>query len=491
MDVRSFFGVQSITGPRHLTTIGNSAHLPFSTSPRAMFWVASKNDPTTPSDVNRNNQSRKFWFRCQECNHEFDALLNSVNNGSWCPFCAHKRLCDDNRCNACFANSFASNPKSAHLCDTEPPPRTLFRSANKKYRFLCERGHPFEMILNNVDAGKWCKMCGFILSSEKQRKSLELLIEQFRAIHGDYYGYQLVDYTGDAVRVTIICPEHGAFEQTPGGHLSGGGCILCGIRKAAMSRKLTQEECIERFSGVHAGRYGYGEVVYRGQDTPVTIICTIHGGFEQLPYIHWAGSGCRACGVADMANAQRMTNEEFIERAKKVHLDKYSYPDTNYVRGHDKVIIHCKKHGPFEQDPFSHLSGFGCAMCTPVGFSKNAIEWLEFMSGYCGINIRHAGNGGEIVVPGSRYRADGYSDGCVWEFDGDYYHGNPRIYARDDVFPHSKTGVTFGDNLVRTVRKRVILRSIGFRVIHVWESEWKRAKNLVISLQRAFRAKHC
>lgn len=266
------------------------------------------------------------------------------------------------------------------------------------------------------------------------------------------------------------------------------GCSLCGFNKRAVSKTLTQSQCLQRFRDTHGETYGYDSVIYTGQHDFVTIICPVHGRFEQQPAVHWSGMGCRACGIQATADAQRMPTEEFVRRAIAVHGDKYDYSDTLYVRGHTKIVIRCPTHGLFEQDPFNHLNGFGCSMCTPVGFSKPAVEWLEFMSGYCGIHIQHAESGGEVVVPGTRYRADGYSDGCVWEFDGDYYHGNPQIYPSDRVFPHSKTGVTFGDHLARTVRKRVILRSLGFKVVHVWESEWNRAKRAVTEIQRAFRS---
>jgi G:T-mismatch repair DNA endonuclease (very short patch repair protein) len=321
------------------------------------------------------------------------------------------------------------------------------------------------------------------------RKTLLKLIEQFRARHEDRYLYDGVVYVNSWTKIRIQCRTHGEFEQRPDNHLQGMGCPLCGFRTRAAAKTLTHDQCIERFRNTHETRYCYDEVVYVGQNDPVIIICSVHGRFEQRPAVHWLGMGCQACGFQATADAQRMPTEEFVQRATAVHGVKYDYSDTLYVRGHDKVVIRCPAHGPFEQDPFNHLNGFGCSMCTPVGFSKPAVEWLEFMGGYYGIQIQHAGNGGEMVVPGTRYRADGYSDGCVWEFDGDYFHGNPRIYASDKAFPHSKTGVTFGDHLVRTVRKRVMLRSLGFKVIHVWEDEWNRAKDRVIEIQRAFRSK--
>ncbi len=39
--------------------------------------------------------------------------------------------------------------------------------------------------------------------------------------------YSKVVYIGNSVKVMIICPVHGIFEQTPNHHLCGQGCIEC------------------------------------------------------------------------------------------------------------------------------------------------------------------------------------------------------------------------------------------------------------------------
>jgi hypothetical protein len=68
-------------------------------------------------------------------------------------------------------------------------------------------------------------------------KEHDLLIEQFRGIHGDRYGYDNVVYQGAYVKVSIKCDKHGDFEQTPGSHLSGSGCPRC---KHSTGEKLIQ-----------------------------------------------------------------------------------------------------------------------------------------------------------------------------------------------------------------------------------------------------------
>lgn len=59
----------------------------------------------------------------------------------------------------------------------------------------------------------------------------------------------------------------------------------------------------------------------------------------------------------------KITTKEFIERARKVHGEKYSYDKTVYAKAHDKVIITCPIHGDFEQIAADHTNGHGCAKC--------------------------------------------------------------------------------------------------------------------------------
>lgn len=57
------------------------------------------------------------------------------------------------------------------------------------------------------------------------------------------------------------------------------------------------------------------------------------------------------------------TLEQFIEKARKVHGNKYDYSKVEYVNNHTKVCIICPTHGEFWQIPSGHISGKGCCMC--------------------------------------------------------------------------------------------------------------------------------
>ena len=60
---------------------------------------------------------------------------------------------------------------------------------------------------------------------------------------------------------------------------------------------------------------------------------------------------------------KKININNFIEKAKKVHGDKYDYSKVEYVNNKTKVCIICPEHGEFWQTPSSHLNGCGCPNC--------------------------------------------------------------------------------------------------------------------------------
>jgi very-short-patch-repair endonuclease len=60
---------------------------------------------------------------------------------------------------------------------------------------------------------------------------------------------------------------------------------------------------------------------------------------------------------------KRFIKKDFIERAKKVHGDKFDYSKVEYVNSNTKVCIICPIHGEFWQRPADHIRGVGCRLC--------------------------------------------------------------------------------------------------------------------------------
>lgn len=68
---------------------------------------------------------------------------------------------------------------------------------------------------------------------------------------------------------------------------------------------------------------------------------------------------------------RKITTEEFIENARKVHGDKYDYSKVKYVDSHVNVCIVCPEHGEFWQAPNNHIRGAGCPRC---GYKKVGVR---------------------------------------------------------------------------------------------------------------------
>ena len=193
-----------------------------------------------------------------------------------------------------------------------------------------------------------------------KKKSTEEFIQDAYCKHGDRYNYKLVDYKNARTKVKIICDIHGVFEQMPSNHLRGNGCPVC-----AGNIKKTTEQFIIDAKKVHGDKYDYSLVCYDGHFNKIKIVCKIHGIFEQTSGDHLKGRGCPECG-------KKITTKEFIEKAKKVHGDKYDYSLVRYIGCFDKVKIICHKHGIFEQISNIHIRGGGCPKC--VGQSENKYD---------------------------------------------------------------------------------------------------------------------
>lgn len=135
-------------------------------------------------------------------------------------------------------------------------------------------------------------------------------------------------------------------------------------------KKLTQNEFIEKAMKIHNNEYDYSLVNFINTKTKVNIICKKHGIFNQNPKIHYNGSGCPKCINEKLSIKFRLDEDEFIEKANKIHNNKYNYNEINYVNAQKKIEIICLIHGKFYQNPSNHLNGSGCPKCAKDKLSK-------------------------------------------------------------------------------------------------------------------------
>ena len=190
-----------------------------------------------------------------------------------------------------------------------------------------------------------------------------IFIEKAHRVHSNKYEYTFTKYTNQLTQVTITCPKHGNFVQTPKSHLRGHGCSTCAKEALIVTNSSTPEMFVKKANLVHANKYTYANVKYKNTRTKVAITCTIHGDFYQKPQEHLHGNGCPQCGRIASAAKQLKDTPTFILQANQVHNHAYAYSKTVYSGAFEKITITCKTHGDFEQRASDHLQGSRCPKC--------------------------------------------------------------------------------------------------------------------------------
>ena len=341
---------------------------------------------------------------------------------------------------------------------------------NGLVNFLCKKHNEVHYDTpSHLLNGRGCKTCGKekrqaanMLANETAKKEF---VEKAKRIHGDKYDYSKTNYIKSDIKVCVICPIHGEFWITPNAHLNGQGCGVCGIEQSHLKQRKTTEQFIKEAKRIHGNKYDYSKTKYATEKTNVTIICPIHGEFEQTPRKHLIGHGCQKCGVEKSSKNQGFTNESFIEKAKQIHGNKYDYSKVDYKGYDEPITIICHVHGEFEQTPDSHLQGSGCQRCSNR-LSKNENEIYEFIINIIGkenvikseTSILSKHKEIDIFIPSLKLGIE--YNGCRWHSE---QFGKGKFYHLNKTNECAKQGIS---------------------LIHIFEDEYNDKKEIVLSKLR-------
>jgi very-short-patch-repair endonuclease len=129
-----------------------------------LSWNYELNNNINYNTLTRGS-SKKYWFICNNCNHNINVLVKSIKlDNKNCVYCDKKKFCEDN-CNTCYNNSFAKHEKSQYW-DYELnniKPNQVSYSSGKSFWFNCENTeclHKFERKIEEITRlNLWCKYC--------------------------------------------------------------------------------------------------------------------------------------------------------------------------------------------------------------------------------------------------------------------------------------------------------------------------------------------
>jgi predicted RNA-binding Zn-ribbon protein involved in translation (DUF1610 family) len=255
--------------------------------------------------------------------------------------------------------------------------KTVYVSATTPITIICPEHGEFQQRPVNHTMGRGCRDC-----AGNKPLTVAKFIERAQTKHGSRYDYSQVAFEGVENKITIICPEHGPFEQRVMTHLKGFNCPKCGRVSVAGKLGHSMDRFLSDARNAHGDKYDYSGVEYKNALSKVKINCPIHGAFLQTPASHVRGVACSKCSDLIAADKRRLSTEEFVARARDVHGDKYDYSKSEYVTSHGKVEIICPEHGSFWQSPATHTMGnkAGCPGCAVSGFDQTKPALLYYLA---------------------------------------------------------------------------------------------------------------
>ena len=216
----------------------------------------------------------------------------------------------------------------------------------------------------------------------KYMKNIEFEIkEKITKKFGNNISFEKMKYINSNTPYTLICTKHKCeMTSTTGSFYRSKGC-LCKECEKEYWQKINKEKFIQKANEIHNNKYNYSKINYINNMIKIEIICPEHGSFWQTPsnHIHKKlKQGCPICGHNKAGLNTRFSKEEFIQKAKEVHGDKYDYSKINYTTMKKKIEIICPEHGSFWQIPDNHIrKAYGCPNCDESHGEAQINLWLN------------------------------------------------------------------------------------------------------------------
>lgn len=305
-------------------------------------------------------------------------------------------------------------------------------------KLRCPMGHVYTTQWGHFyHRGARCKACN--------KHTLDFAVESFSS-----EGYTLLEeeYVNCVSKMPYKCPQGHKSSMTWSGWRSGNRCPEC--------VKTPYEEIVSYFDS-----FGYNvlsdEEEYTGAKFKFKFLCP-NGHTSSMNWYNFKrGNRCGLCAPNVKKDISEI-REEFSKRGYKLLSDVY-------VGGKENLDFICPNGHVHHMTWSNFKKNQDCAKCRG-SVSKLSQEWLDLF----GIELREhriKGLGGKRGISVDGFDPD---TNTVYEFLGDYWHGNPKVYNSEDINYNNKK--TFGD-LYRELKERFsILEKAGYNIVYIWESDF-------------------
>lgn len=155
---------------------------------------------------------------------DFTQKANSHLKGHGCWKCS----CIERGVKRTFTKEFFSEKSTLVHGDKYDYSDVKYVDSRTNVSIICKKHGVFSQNPTNHMMGQGCPLCGRDFLASLYKSNTEDFIKKSILAHGSRYDYSLVSYVNNTTKVSIICPIHGVFLQSPQHHIDGCGCTECG-----------------------------------------------------------------------------------------------------------------------------------------------------------------------------------------------------------------------------------------------------------------------
>lgn len=173
--------------------------------------------------------SDKVIVRCGDCGHKFEAAAQQLihnHKPSGCPKCSKARLMSAAMSKINKPEDLERQFRDVHG-DTYEYYWDTYTTLKVKMKMRCPIHGDFEQMPLNHRRGAICLKCSLEDVGGRKRITYQESVARSRGAHGDRYEYPEDGYRCAGEKMTIVCKDHGEFEQVANDHWDGHGCGKC------------------------------------------------------------------------------------------------------------------------------------------------------------------------------------------------------------------------------------------------------------------------
>ena len=423
-------------------------------------WDYDKNIDLKPDEVSCGS-SKKVWWKCSKCGHEWEAMIGDRTKGRNCPKCS--------RLEAAKAHSL---PKPGESLQDKLPelakewdlvkngdlkPTMVTPGSNKKAWWKCSKGHEWEAVISSRSSGVSCPVCAnkmiLIGYNDLATNRPELAKEWNFEKNGDLKPTMVTP--GSNKKVWWKCSKGHEWKAFIANRSKGIGCPYCSNKLvlmgyndlATVKPELAAEWNYEKNGDLKP------TMVTPGSNKKVWWKCQTCGyEWQTVISSRSNGNGCPKCGVLKRANffstpkPGESLQDKLPELAKEWNYEKNDdlRPDMVRYGSNQKVWWKCTKGHVWEAIIGSRSKGAGCPVCAGQK-SLEGVNDLATVNPVLAEEWNYAKNGGlcpSQFKPNSSKKVWWKCKKCGYEWQdviGKRNRGNGCPKCKNDNKPYKST----------------------------------------------------